>query len=207
MCRWERNRFIWRHVEVLWTAAGTYNTCIFGVKPLSATYKRILCTRTPVANYSKIWYVFFEHVSCPGSEQVHQPGCSRCNYVHSLQDAVISFWYDRWIEWLEVRAKREVNSLFDPRVGFGIPEWEAYICELELGTEDRRDRIPMTARFSAAVHTGLGAHPASYTKDTGSFPGVKRPGRGVDHQSPSSAEVKERIELYTYSPLGLRDLL
>ena len=29
-----------------------------------------------------------------------------------------------------------------------------------------------------------------------SFPGVKRPGRGVDHPLPSSAEVKERVELY-----------
>ena len=30
--------------------------------------------------------------------------------------------------------------------------------------------------------------------------GVKRPGRGVDHPLPSSAEVKERVELYLYSP-------
>jgi hypothetical protein len=37
--------------------------------------------------------------------------------------------------------------------------------------------------------------------DTGSFPGVKRPGRGVDHLLTSSAEVKER-ELYLYSPFG-----
>jgi hypothetical protein len=28
---------------------------------------------------------------------------------------------------------------------------------------------------------GPGAHPASCTMDTGSFPGVKRPGRGADH--------------------------
>ena len=35
---------------------------------------------------------------------------------------------------------------------------------------------------------------------TGSFPGVKRPGRGVDHPALSSAEVKERVELYFYSP-------
>ena len=35
-----------------------------------------------------------------------------------------------------------------------------------------------------------------------SFPGVKRSGRGVDHPPPSSAEVKERIELYLYSPSG-----
>ena len=34
---------------------------------------------------------------------------------------------------------------------------------------------------------------------TGSFPGVKRPGRGVDHPPPSSAEV-EGVELYLCSP-------
>jgi hypothetical protein len=37
---------------------------------------------------------------------------------------------------------------------------------------------------------------------TGSFPGVQRPGRGVDHPLSSNAEVKERVELYLYSPLG-----
>jgi hypothetical protein len=33
-----------------------------------------------------------------------------------------------------------------------------------------------------------------------SFPGVKRSGRGVDHPPSSSARVKERVELYLYSP-------
>jgi hypothetical protein len=44
-----------------------------------------------------------------------------------------------------------------------------------------RARIPVEARFSAPVQTGPGAHPASYTMGTCSFPRVKRPGRGVDH--------------------------
>jgi len=35
---------------------------------------------------------------------------------------------------------------------------------------------------------------------TGSFPGVKRRGRGADYPPPSSAEAKLRIELYLYSP-------
>jgi hypothetical protein len=35
-----------------------------------------------------------------------------------------------------------------------------------------------------------------------SFLGVKRPGRGVDHTPQSSAEVKERVELYLYSAPG-----
>jgi hypothetical protein len=34
------------------------------------------------------------------------------------------------------------------------------------------------------------------------FPGVKRPGRGVDHPPSSSASVKERVELYFYSTSG-----
>ena len=53
----------------------------------------------------------------------------------------------------------------------------------------------MGARFSAPVHTGHGDHPASYTMGTGSVPGVKRPGRGVKHPPPCSAEVKERVQL------------
>jgi hypothetical protein len=44
-------------------------------------------------------------------------------------------------------------------------------------------------RFFAHVQTGPGAHPASCIMGTGSFPGVKRPGRGADHPPPSSAEV------------------
>jgi hypothetical protein len=37
--------------------------------------------------------------------------------------------------------------------------------------------------------------PASYTIGTGSFRVVKRPGRGVGHTPPPSAEVQEKVEL------------
>ena len=43
---------------------------------------------------------------------------------------------------------------------------------------------------SFPVQTGPGAHPAFNTMGNGSFPVVKRPGRGVDHPPPSGAEVK-----------------
>jgi len=62
------------------------------------------------------------------------------------------------------------------------------------------------ARFSATFQTGPGAHPASYTMGTGSFTGVKRQGRGVDHSLPLVLRLKEE---YGYSPtphLGLRGL-
>jgi hypothetical protein len=43
------------------------------------------------------------------------------------------------------------------------------------------DRRPVGARFSTSVQTGPGAHPATCTIGTRSFPGLKRPGRGADH--------------------------
>jgi len=70
--------------------------------------------------------------------------------------------------------------------------------ELEgLGIESRWE-----ARPSAPIQTAPGAHQASYTMGTGSFTGVKRPGRGADHPPPSSTEVRERVQLYLYSPSG-----
>ena len=58
------------------------------------------------------------------------------------------------------------------------------------------------ARLFAPVQTGPGGHSASYTMGAGflSRP-VNRQGRGVGHLTPSRAEVKERVELYLYSPL------
>jgi hypothetical protein len=35
----------------------------------------------------------------------------------------------------------------------------------------------------------------------GSSPGVKQPGRSINHSLPPTADVKERVELYVYSPL------
>jgi len=52
------------------------------------------------------------------------------------------------------------------------------------------------ARFSAPVQTGPGAHPHQ------SLPGVKWPGRSLNHTPPSRAEVKERVQLYIYSTPG-----
>ena len=54
------------------------------------------------------------------------------------------------------------------------------------------DRIPVEARFSAPLQTGLGDHPTSSTMGTGSFPGGKvRSGLAADHSPSSSAAVKK----------------
>jgi hypothetical protein len=48
--------------------------------------------------------------------------------------------------------------------------------------------------------------PSPYTTGTWSFPGVKRPRRGVDHPTLSSTKVKQRVDIYLHPPLGLRGL-
>ena len=61
-----------------------------------------------------------------------------------------------------------------------------------------RDRILVGARYSAPVHTGLVAHPVSYTMGTASFLWVKTGEHGTDHPSLSKAKIKESVELYIH---------
>jgi len=56
------------------------------------------------------------------------------------------------------------------------------------------------ARFSSPVQTSFGAHMFSSTMGTWLCPGVKWPGRGIDHLALSSAEIKKGVELSLYSP-------
>jgi hypothetical protein len=71
-----------------------------------------------------------------------------------------------------------------------------------LRTGRSRDRIPMVgARFFVPVVTcPVGPPSLLCSRYRVSFPGVKRPGRGVDHPPQSSAEVEERVEIYRCSP-------
>ena len=56
------------------------------------------------------------------------------------------------------------------------------------------DRILIGARFSIPVQTGPYGPPSLlYSEYRVSFPGMKRP---------SSAEIKEKVELYLYAPSG-----
>jgi hypothetical protein len=55
----------------------------------------------------------------------------------------------------------------------------------------------MGARFSPPVQIGSETHSASYTIGTGSFPGAKRPGRGVDHPPHLAPRLKKE---YSYTP-------
>ena len=87
----------------------------------------------------------------------------------------------------------------------GVGRGSSVGIETRYGLDGPRIESRWGARFPAPVQTGPGVHPTSCATDTGTFPGVKRPGRGVDHPLPSSAEVEETVELST-PPLALRGL-
>ena len=81
--------------------------------------------------------------------------------------------------WMVSRCCRPENTSLLPGVrdsSVGIATGYELDCP---GIESRSG-----ASFSAPVQTGSGAYPASYTIGAVSCPGVKRPGRGVDHPPP-----------------------
>ena len=86
------------------------------------------------------------------------------------------------------------------RFNNGPGELSRYSEPLHAGRS--ADRIPVgdeVLRTRPAWPWGL---PSLLYNGYGSFQGVKRLGPGVDNPPSSSVEVKERVELYFYSPYG-----
>jgi len=58
------------------------------------------------------------------------------------------------------------------------------------------------ARFSTPAQNSPGAHPASHTMGTRSFPGIMLAEHGSHHPPPSSTKVEGTVELYICFPSG-----
>jgi hypothetical protein len=84
---------------------------------------------------------------------------------------------------------------------------------LGYGLDDRGSRVRFPAGagnflFTTASRTALGpTHPPIQWIIGALSLGVKRPMRETDHSPPSSAEVKECMELYLHSPIRLHDVV
>jgi hypothetical protein len=92
----------------------------------------------------------------------------------------------------------------------GLRRGSAAIAWWGCGFEYRRGHGCLCCKYRLQDNTkikpgqiGPAAHSDSYTIGYWvPFPGVKRPGRGVNHSTSSSTEVKERVDLYVYAPSG-----
>jgi len=112
------------------------------------------------------------------------------------------------------RTHRPVGLLLDTdRVFCEI--WNKSLCmiqhvgrDISVGTATRYglDGPGIESRWGGEIFRTCPDRPCDphrlLTIGTGSFTGVKRPGHGVDHTTPCSAEVKERVVLYLYSHSG-----
>ena len=87
---------------------------------------------------------------------------------------------------------------------FSVGRLTPYIFSSDLLWSGRSGvRIPVGGRsFPHPSRPALAAYPASYALVTRSSLAVKQLGHGVDHLPPYSAKIKERVELYLYSPSG-----
>ena len=122
--------------------------------------------------------------------------CNRKHYllITKIKQVLITTVKQRWA-WL-VLEQVEHYVLLALHLWAGL----AQLVQRRAGRSGQR--IPVGMRFSISVQIGPGAHLASCTMRTRSLPGVTWQGRGVDHPSPSSTTVKERVELLVYSPCG-----
>ena len=106
----------------------------------------------------------------------------------------LHIFFIMWKNRLSVTYKKEFETLF--QVYYEPRYFSRYSDTLRAGRS--RDRIPVEARFPVPFQTGPGGHTTSYTMDTGTFPGVERPGRGVD---PHLATRLKKEHSYTSPPL------
>jgi hypothetical protein len=143
-------------------------------------------------------------VTCTDSQQ-DLPG-SACETFPTLSNGTYDVGNVKIEEDIDTKEEEDEDDVKpDKDVGYKEEEWidikregDVYSEEEEEEDIDRKEqedgkfkKIPVGARFFAHVQTGPGAHPVSRPIGTGSFPGVKRPGRGADHPPPSSTVVKK----------------
>jgi hypothetical protein len=85
-------------------------------------------------------------------------------------------------------------------------KFEAVSSMIVVGIATRHglDVLGVKSRWKAEPYFPHPSRPALRPTQCvlGPFPREKRPGRNVGHPPPSSAEVKERVEVYNYSPFG-----
>ena len=103
--------------------------------------------------------------------------------------------YSRYIRLVPISARCRLNSFKNapPLRWAGIDQslrTGRSADQISVGGKILRTRLDRTWGSPSLLYNGYRLP----------FPWVKRPGRGVNHPLPSSAEVKERVELYLYSP-------
>jgi len=99
-----------------------------------------------------------------------------------------------------VRWSFDINSLLCPLWALWHETCAAMTQSVQRLTGRPGDRIPLRGEiFRSRPNRSWWPPSLLYNGNRVSLPRIKRPGRGVDHSPPSSAEVEEKAKLYLYS--------
>ena len=84
----------------------------------------------------------------------------------------------------------------------GAKSYAIFMCRLCRNLEylSRYSEWLRVGRSWVRIQTGPGAHPFSCTEGTVYFPGLKKPGRGIDHPPHPTPKLKKEY-IYTSIPL------
>ena len=120
-----------------------------------------------------------------------------CDYQHIKRDkAKLKMLHCRCY-YLHVSTGIYLMSL----VAFLLTELSQFIEKIIYLSTQAKERIPVGARFSAPGQTGPDAHPAYSTMVTGSLPGVRQLGSGVDHPPHLVSKFKEQLSYASTPPV------
>jgi hypothetical protein len=119
--------------------------------------------------------------------------------VSSCSCSCYRFWHRTSILSETVNKYKNVEDNHMQNFGYGLDD---------RGSEFRFQAGGGNVSLRHRIQPGSGAQPAPHPMGIGDLsPGVKRPGREADHSPPSSAEVKEWVELYLHSPIRLHGVV
>ena len=105
-------------------------------------------------------------------------------------------WYQKSIKNFPGKAERERQSNFEILKAIYLWRHTLLRCTDLLQAGRSGHRIPVEGEIFRTRPDRPSVPPTSYTMGTGSFPGIKRSGFGVDHPPPSSPMTEERVGLY-----------
>ena len=110
--------------------------------------------------------------------------------------------------WVGLRAGLDRCGKISPPTGTRSPDRpDRSESQYRLSYPGSSSNTPTSFKYPSFFHHSMPALappllPSVYNGYRVSFPGLKRPARGVGYPHPYSAEVKERVELYLYALCG-----
>ena len=156
-----------------------------------------------VTKCASCWSFSLIYITTHGAEYIKFEDTIRCLYTHKTKDRTSTCNFHKAANhkcytFQKASVYHHSHELRYPYVNT-VCRGSSIGIATRYGLDSPGIESRWGSRLSAPVQTCPGTHQASETMGTRSFPGVKRPRRGVDQSPPFCAEVKERVEIYLYS--------